>query len=202
MAQKSQNLFFLRAWLANPRQVGAVAPSSPKLASLMTREIDAGTGPVLELGPGTGVFTNALVQRGVKQEDITLVELSDDFADLLTRRFPKAKVLRCDASRLAAAGVSPLRFGAVVSGLPLLAMPVPTVFRIIRGASTMLEAGGCIYQVTYGWRCPVPGAVLEKLGLRAEKMGTVVSNVPPASVYRIAARHAKVASGGMADVSQ
>lgn len=190
MSQRSQSLLFLRSWLANPRQIGAVAPSSPKLAELMTREIDAGTGLVLELGPGTGVFTHALVERGVRQEDITLVELSDEFANLLAQRFPKARLLRSSASQLANTRTLMPRFGAVISGLPLLTMPGPTVFRIVAGAMRMLQQDSHIYQFTYGWRCPVPARVLEKLGLTAERIGTVVSNMPPASVYRIGTRMA------------
>ena len=190
MTQLPNGLLFVRAWLANPRRIGAVAPSSQALARLMTRGIDARTGPVLELGPGTGVFTEALVARGIRQEDLTLVELNDAFAELLARRFPRARIARCSAARLDSGGIdAQARFGAVVSGLPLLAMPVPTVFRIVSGAVRRLEPGGSFYQFTYGLRCPIHGAVLDRLGLAAEKVGTVVSNVPPASVYRVSARN-------------
>jgi hypothetical protein len=44
---------FVRAFVANPRQVSAVAPSGRTLARLMTQEIVPGAGPVIELGPGT-----------------------------------------------------------------------------------------------------------------------------------------------------
>lgn len=187
MREKPRNMMFLHAWLANPRRVGAVAPSGPELAKLITCEIDATTGPVLELGPGTGVFTLALVKRGVRQEDITMVELNDGFANLLAQRFPEAQLLRSNATRLARARTSLPRFGAVISGLPLLSMPAPAVFRIVAGAMLTLRPGSHIYQFTYGWRCPVPARVLEKLGLKAERVGTVISNIPPASVYRIGA---------------
>ena len=191
MPQLASSLLFVRAWLSSPLRIGAVAPSSQGLARLITREIDARTGPVLELGPGTGVFTEALIARGVPEASLTLIELNDTFAELLARRFPKARIVRCNAARLDNGGIdADARFGAVVSGLPLLSMPVPTVYRIIGGAMRRLEPGGHIYQFTYGLRCPVHGTVLDRLGLRAEKIGTVVSNVPPASVYRISARDA------------
>lgn len=53
--------FFL-SWMSAPRRVGAIAPSGAALADLITREITATTGPVLELGPGTGAFTYKLIK--------------------------------------------------------------------------------------------------------------------------------------------
>ena len=64
----------------------------------MTQDITPATGPVIELGPGTGVFTHALRNRGVAEPDITLVELNPDFAALLKRRFPQARVLQMSAA--------------------------------------------------------------------------------------------------------
>ncbi|HYF53350.1 MAG TPA: hypothetical protein VEA41_03745, partial [Salinarimonas sp.] len=70
---------FLKAWLRQPLQVAAVAPSSRALAGLMTRGIGPCTGPVVELGPGTGSFTRALLERGVAEADLVLVESEPDF---------------------------------------------------------------------------------------------------------------------------
>nr|WP_246713893.1 rRNA adenine N-6-methyltransferase family protein [Rhizobium sp. BK212] len=66
----------------------------------MTKEISALTGPVLELGPGTGVFTAALLQRGIAERDLTLVEYERDFATLLQDRFPDARVLQVDVRQM------------------------------------------------------------------------------------------------------
>ncbi|WP_216073477.1 hypothetical protein, partial [Acinetobacter baumannii] len=54
---------FFRLWIANPSRVAAVAPSGEALARLMTEEISAETGPVIELGPGTGASPRALLSR-------------------------------------------------------------------------------------------------------------------------------------------
>ena len=59
----TENLSFLRAWLRAPHRVGALAPSGPALARLMTAQINALDGPVIELGPGTGAFTRALLDQ-------------------------------------------------------------------------------------------------------------------------------------------
>ncbi len=173
---------FLRAWLANPLRVSAVAPSSPALAALITSEIAADVGPVLELGPGTGVFTRALLDRGVPEQNLTLVECDPQFAALLEARFPAAKVLRNDAARLPTAAAA---YGAAVSGLPLLSMPNGTIMRIVRSAFRQMHAEAAFYQFTYGPACPVPRPILERLGLRAVRIGGTLRNLPPASVYRI-----------------
>lgn len=91
---------FFRSWLAAPLRVAAVAPSGSALARIMTQDITSSTGPVIELGPGTGVFTAKLLERGVRPEDLTLVEYGANFARHLETRFPRARVLRMDAARL------------------------------------------------------------------------------------------------------
>jgi len=83
---------FLRAWLSNPLLVGAVAPSGKGLARLMTSELNPLSGPVLELGPDTGTFVDALVRKSAPEREITLVELGVEFAQLLAARYPQATV--------------------------------------------------------------------------------------------------------------
>lgn len=184
---------FFREWISNPRRVSAIAPSSAKLAQLITRQISAQTGRVIELGPGTGIFTRALIDRGVGEENLTLVELGGDFAQALTLRFPKARVLPVDAARLRRSGLCTAgEAGAVVSGLPLLSMPSRAVFAILDSAFFHLKDGGALYQFTYGPRCPVPRSILYRLGLRATRVGGTLMNLPPASVYRISRRPQRI----------
>ena len=186
---KQDVLPFFRAWLDNPLNIAAITPSSSPLAELITRKITPDEAPVLELGPGTGVFTRALLARGVKESDLVLVESNDHFAQLLRFRFPDATILQTDADKLRRLPVAPeMQVGAVVSGLPLLSMPPRKVMLILAGALAHLRAGGALYQFTYGWRCPVSQRVLEGLGLTASRMGGVLANVPPASVYKITRR--------------
>jgi phospholipid N-methyltransferase len=180
--------FFL-SWIRNPLRVAAVAPSGAAIAALMTQEITAKTGPVIELGPGTGPFTYALLARGVREQDLTLVEYGSDFARLLQGRFPRARVLWMDAAWLNQYKLfenAPV--GAVVSGLGLLTMSPRKVTAILSGAFGYLRPDGAFYQITYGPRCPVADAVLDDLGLQATCIGQTFRNVPPASVYRITRR--------------
>jgi phosphatidylethanolamine/phosphatidyl-N-methylethanolamine N-methyltransferase len=177
---------FLRSWASEPLRVGAVAPSGQALARLITSEISAETGPVLELGPGTGVFTQALLGRGVRARDLTLVEYGPEFAEMLRLRFPDVRVVCMDAAQVGRAGLFAGReVDAVVSGMPVLSMPAPKVMRILAGIVGCLREDGAIYQFTYGPRCPIPEAVLERFSLRATRIGRALRNVPPAAVYRI-----------------
>lgn len=190
-------LLFFRALVINPRAVGAIAPSGANLASLITSEIDATTGPVLELGPGTGVFTEAMLARGVCESDLVLIEYGSDFMRLLQARFPRARVLWMDASWMASYRLFDKPFGAVVSGLPLLNFPPAKVAAILTAAFGALRDDGSFYQFTYGVQCPVPKAQLDSLGLQATCMGRVLLNVPPASVYRFTRRQpARLADAG------
>lgn len=183
----SDSLRFFGAWLTAPLRIASITPSGSGLSSLITSEISAATGPVLELGPGTGVFTYALLARGVAEHDISLVEVGDEFVPLLRRRFPAARVVRMDAGRLPHSDLfDGSRFGAVISGLPLLSMNPDVVVDILRGSFSRLKPDGAFYQFTYGPRCPIRSSILDRLNLRAQWIGHTYRNIPPASVYRIA----------------
>ena len=174
---------FFRAWMRGPLRVASITPSGKALADLIVREIGPQTGRVIELGPGTGVFTRALLRRGVAEEDIILVEKGPDFAALLQQRFPKAVIACTDAAKIARFCAEPA--GAAISGLPLLSMRPEKVFAILAGTFARLGEDAALYQFTYGLRCPVPRAVLDALGLSAVRVGGTLRNIPPAFVYRI-----------------
>ncbi|MFH1805743.1 MAG: SAM-dependent methyltransferase [Pseudomonadota bacterium] len=178
---------FLRAWVANPKRVAAITPSGPALAELMTRDLGPETGPVLELGPGTGVFTRAILAHGVAPQDLTLIEFSPDFAHTLARRFPDCRILCMDAARLGTANLysDDAKPGAVISGLPILSMNARQIMGILGGSFTLMRPNGAFYQFTYGPRCPVPHQILTRLGLKAQRVGATMRNVPPSTVYRI-----------------
>jgi phosphatidylethanolamine/phosphatidyl-N-methylethanolamine N-methyltransferase len=187
----SDTLSFWRAWLRAPRRVGAVAPSGPALARLMTRHVDHRHGPVIELGPGTGVFTRALLAAGLPPHRLALVEADPVFASALSRRHPGARVLCMDAAQLG--DTQPLfdgaRAGAVISGLPLLSMPPVVVARIVSGLfERQLHDDGVLHQFTYGVRCPLSRSLLDQLDLEATRVGSAMFNLPPATVYRIRRR--------------
>ncbi len=177
---------FFRSWVSDPMRVAAVAPSGERLARLMTQEIEPLTGPILELGPGTGVFTRALLARGIPESELTLIEFGEEFAVRLRGRFPQARVVHMDAARLGQCGLfDDAPFGGVVSGLPLLSMPPSKIAAIVGGAFETMRPDAAFYQFTYGPRCPVQKSILADLGLKAARIGSTVRNIPPAGVYRI-----------------
>src|SRR5918998_5043436 len=117
---------FLRSWLERPLVMGAVTPSSKMLARTMASYVDPRVpGPVIELGPGTGPVTEALVRRGVAQDRLLLVEYSPDFCQLLRRKFPKATIIQGDAYDLEDTldGILAAPAAATVSSLPLFTKP-------------------------------------------------------------------------------
>ena len=179
---------FYRAWRRSPRAVGAMLPSGQALARAITRHVQAGGGAVLELGSGTGVFTRALLARGVAESDLLLVEREPQFVHALRERFPAARVLEGDAARHPQGSVWPsvqCRPAAVVCGLPLLNMDGRQQMRVMQGAFSVLQPDGALLLFTYGLRSPLRPGVLARLGLQAQKVDTVVANVPPAHVWRV-----------------
>ncbi len=190
----SESLLFLRSWRRAPGRVGALAPSGRSLAALIVAAIEPADGPVIELGPGTGALTRALLARGVPRERLALIESDRAFSHLLGLRFPGVRVLHMDAIQL---GRTRALFGRerarhIVSGLPLLSMPADKALAIVRAAFRHhLRADGVFHQFTYMPRCPIPNARLAAIGVRAVRAGVAMANLPPAFVYRFerVARH-------------
>ncbi|MEQ8356486.1 MAG: methyltransferase domain-containing protein [Kiloniellaceae bacterium] len=186
MAPLRRNLGFLRRWLQNPKSVGALVPSGRSLASAMVAGIDLqAPGAVVELGGGTGNITAALLSAGVPIEDVTVVERDPAFAEVIARRFPEVRVLQGDAAELRrllrVAGIGPIK--AVISSLPLLSIPERVCLRIISEAMDSLDDNGVLVQFTYGPASPVSRRISTRLGLRAKRIGWVVDNIPPASIW-------------------
>ena len=176
---------FLRSMLREPFAVGALVPSSRFLASLMVADMGPGS-RVIELGPGTGAVTQAILDAGVRAIDLILIEQNEEFAELLTKRFPGTTVVKANAISLCrhiCPESEPADF--VVSGLPLLLFPARAKVRLLSQVFKSLRDDGCLYQFTYGVRCPFSRSVLRSLGLKASLMKFTPFNVPPAFVYRI-----------------
>ena len=177
---------FGREWMRSPLRVGSIAPSSLRLARAMTEGMTSTSGPVIELGPGTGVFTAALLRLGIAPDQIAAIEASPSFATALAQRYPQIMVIQDDAARvLHVTPFGPEGAAVIICGLPLLSMPPAKVLRILSGSIKALRQGGELRLFTYGPRCPVSAAMLARLGLVARRKDFVPLNVPPASVYSL-----------------
>ncbi|GGE43411.1 class I SAM-dependent methyltransferase [Actibacterium pelagium] len=173
---------FLGQLLRRPHEIVALAPSSTSLARKMCEGLSPETGKVAELGPGTGKITRAILERGVREEDISGFELNPSFHEILTKAFPNANILNEPAQALNS--VEPGSFGAVVSGLPLLSMPTAVQREIVRGAFHALSDGGKFVQFTYGPVPPIAQEIREDLQLDWTVSSRVWGNLPPARVYQ------------------
>ena len=163
--------------------MGAVMPSGRVLARTMAQYVDTGSkGPVVELGPGTGAITSALIEHGVDQRRLVLVEYNPGFCALLRDRYPQAKVVQGDAYALRDSLWEVLKVpaSAVVSGLPLVTKPMLTRLRLIRDAFTALAPGAPFVQFTYAVVPPIPKSLP---GVSTEASERIWMNLPPARVW-------------------
>lgn len=168
--------------------MAALSPSSRQLAREMVMQLPTGARRVVELGAGTGVFTRALLEKGVAPRDLLVVELNPELHGLLQQRFPDAHVVNADARDLARIMAErqfaePGSVDAVVSGLGFLAMPRPVQREILQAVFQVLGPNCPLIQFTYGPVGPLPRSLLDELGLRSRRTGVVWRNVPPAAVY-------------------
>ncbi|HEY7457161.1 MAG TPA: methyltransferase domain-containing protein [Xanthobacteraceae bacterium] len=172
---------FIASWLQHPLKVGAVSPSGRALARAVASEIDPSIpGPVVELGPGTGPVTEALIERGVTPERLVLVEYDAEFCTLLRRRFPGATVVEGDAYALGETltGIVKEPLAAVVSCLPLMTRPLNARVRLLNAAMRLLRRGAPYVQFTYAVTAPIPSR-----RYRVTSSPRIWLNIPPARVW-------------------
>jgi phosphatidylethanolamine/phosphatidyl-N-methylethanolamine N-methyltransferase len=173
---------FLHSLITSPRSTGAVSPSGPALTRLMASYVDPNEDlPVIELGPGTGVVTKALIERGVKPSRIIAIEYSPEFCRMIRARFPGVTVIEGDAYDLdrTLAGRAD-RVSAVVSSLPLVARPLADRIRLIEAGLARMAPGRAFVQFSYLRKGPIEEA---PPGFTMEASRWVWMNIPPARVW-------------------
>jgi phosphatidylethanolamine/phosphatidyl-N-methylethanolamine N-methyltransferase len=174
---------FIRSWLDMPLTTGAVMPSGKLLARTMASYVNPSIeGPVIELGPGTGAVTEALVEQGVAPSRLVLVEYNASFCRLLRNRYPDATVVQGDAygiERLLG-GLLAQPAAAIVSSLPLVTKPFKKRMRLFVDALDMLVPSAPFIQFTYAVGSPIPRKLS---GVTAETSERIWMNLPPARVW-------------------
>jgi phosphatidylethanolamine/phosphatidyl-N-methylethanolamine N-methyltransferase len=174
---------FIRSWIERPLSTGAVTPSGRILARTMARYVDPqSTGPVVELGPGTGPVTEALVQTGVDPSRLVLVESNPAFCRILRARYPGATLVQGDAYSMRRLLETLLLqpAAAMVSGLPLITKPITMRLRLIRDAFDLMIPGAPFVQFTYSVAAPLPKRFG---GFSVEASERIWMNIPPARVW-------------------
>jgi len=190
MAAMSITTEFLR----RPLTTGAVAASSRRLAHAMTEGIGLEQARlVVELGPGTGVFTGAILARLAPNARLVAVELNPVLAARLsaTRRDTRLTVVQGTAAGLATEVGEPV--DAVVSGLPWTVMSQERRAHILDAVTEVLSPGGRFTTFAYlhaAWTPPARHFTAELVCRfdRLERSKTVWANLPPAFVYRATRR--------------
>lgn len=180
----SSRLSFLKQWVRNPRELGSITPSSRFLTREVVDRIDFRTARHLaELGPGTGVFTKAILDRLAPDGHLLAIDTNAAFVEHLKREFPDPRLEAVQASAEQVAALAQARgwpaLDAVVSGIPYSLLPKPVARAIIEGTRESLRAEGIF--VGYQYSRMLRPLLLDVFGNVHYK--AVVLNVPPAHVY-------------------
>lgn len=184
MTETVSNLRYLWEMLRSPQRTGSVAQSGPALAKAMAQAVDlTRPGPIIELGPGPGAITQALLDRGIRQSQLLLIEANPVFVRHLRRRFPMVNVVEGDAwhvREILMEQTGERGCASVVSGLPLLNFPLERRHELL---STILDLvarrEGAFVQFSYGWSAPIAASPR----VRVSRSRWIIRNIPPARVW-------------------
>lgn len=182
---------FLQEFFRNWKTVGAVAPSSPALATRMMESAQVGQAAhVLELGPGTGAFTAAILDTMPHNCRYLGIELNGPFVERLRQGFPGLDFHQAGAQEFDFASYMKGRepFDVIVSGLPWTAFPRALQEAILGNVLPHLRPGGRFATFAYYGFHQMPGGrrfrqLLHQLLPGVESSRVVWGNLPPAFVY-------------------
>jgi phospholipid N-methyltransferase len=183
---------FLSHFRKSPRTVGAIAPSSQRLARAMLDGLSFERGVrVVELGPGTGAITGEIARRLPETAEFLAIDINPVFISRVTARWPQIDAVCDRAERLLpiAASRNLLPVDHIVSGLPFASLPMATTREIVDAIVKSLRPGGTFTTFQYAHAFAFPSAVTVRRAL-TRTMGSsptyalVVGNVPPALVLR------------------
>ncbi len=182
-SQFAEGIGFLKAWISGPQTVGSVWPTSAPMAKRMASVVDVGSGmPVLEIGPGTGTITKAILDTGLVAEKLFAVEYSQDFVDRLRIKYPSINLVQGDAFDLAhtLGDKNQTKFDCAISALPLLNFPIQSRIAFIEDVLTRIPDGRPLIQFSYGLKAPVAA---KSGSFTVERYDYVLRNIPPAQLW-------------------
>jgi phosphatidylethanolamine/phosphatidyl-N-methylethanolamine N-methyltransferase len=190
LSKFDEHVMFLRRFLRNPRQVGALAPSSQVLAREMVRDIPRHAGVrIVELGPGTGVFTRAVIERLPEGAKFLAVDIDPTFCAELRSRWPSLDCECGSASNLkamlAARGETAVDY--IISGLPFASLPTALSASVLSAIEHTLAPGGSFTTFQYVHAYPMKRAVAFRREMK-RRFGApstrrvVLENIPPVFV--------------------
>lgn len=174
---------FFKGWIAKPKAVGAILPTSSYTANRMASIINRDSGlPVLELGPGTGVITKAILARGVAPEKIVSVEFSQDFYQHLQEAYPGVNFIHGDAFNLdeTLKHMGNQKFDAIISGIPLLNFPMTMRVNLLMNLLDRMADGRPVVQFSYGPSSPIAP---DPKRYRTDRFAFIMRNIPPVQIW-------------------
>ena len=178
-----EEIRFFKGWIDGPKSVGAILPTSAVTARRMASVINPASGlPVLELGPGTGIITKAIIDRGVAAENIVSIEYSTDFYQHLKRTIPGVNFINGDAFDLETTlgDWKDRKFDAVISAIPMLSFPMEKRIALLEDLLDRMPPGRPVVQITYSPVSPID-ARPDRFNIR--HLDFVVRNIPPAQLW-------------------
>jgi phosphatidylethanolamine/phosphatidyl-N-methylethanolamine N-methyltransferase len=178
-----EEIRFFKGMMQGPRTVGSIVPTSSITARKMASVVDIQSSlPVLELGPGTGAITKAILARGLSPEKLVAIEYSTDFFNHLVRRYPAVNFINGDAFDLdkTLGALSGQTFDSVVSGIPLLNFPMQARIALLESLLDRLPRGRPVVQISYGAVSPI---IARPERYHIKHFDFVVRNIPPAQLW-------------------
>lgn len=167
MKQRISDLsHFMRQMWRQTSTTGAVMPSGRLLAKAITRPLAELDSPrrILEIGPGTGAFTDQIVRELRPEDRLDLVEINSEFADYIRRRFEnldsyRAVTDQCEVHCVSLDEFEPENgfgsYDAVVSGLPLNNFSPDLVSELVEASLKQVRPGGTFSMFEYMYVRPV-----------------------------------------------
>tara|TARA_B100000925_G_scaffold268095_1_gene229031 strand:- start:7556 stop:8134 length:579 start_codon:yes stop_codon:yes gene_type:complete len=187
-----EQIHFLRALLRNHGRVGSVAPSSEELAAIMVEWLNwEKLETVVEYGPGTGVFTEAISKRLLPNTHFFAIERDPHLASLTRKRCPEIRVIEDCASQVRQlchkAGIK--KIDAILCGLPWAAFSPELQDQLLHAMFEVLPPGGKFATFAYWQGLALPSGqrfrrLLYENFAVVEQSRTAWRNLPPAFVYQ------------------
>lgn len=184
MKNSQANVVFFKSLFKAPLKTGAFFPSSKGLAEMVSRHVSCpgNDGYILEIGAGTGSLTKAILNRGIASSQLLVLEMQPVLANFLRNLFQDVNVIEGDAKDLSVILPNEVigKVHTIVSGIPMVNLKFKDQLAIINACKQILMPNGRIIQFTYRPGSPLPS---EKLGMEKKYLGSVLRNIPPASVW-------------------
>lgn len=184
MAAKKVKRNFLKQFIKDRQMVGAIHPSTRFLGEKMLENIDFSNAKlIVELGPGTGIFTDMIIEQLAPDARLLVFELNDNFFDSLHKRIhdPRVQVIHDSAEYIGKylSEEEQNQVNVVISSLPLTVFPETLRTKVLDVAFDCLREDGIFKQFQYSLHAK------KLLQSRYKKVGITftVKNFPPAFVY-------------------